>query len=282
MSSIVHLGISLEKTNDVQDICRPLFETLQINFFRFMRLYNNGYRITLTTNRDWTQYFYEYELYKLAWFDNQTTECYQNAYEIWDAKIPHQDNQVGIDSRNIFNMHHGLSIIKKSTNWCEFYDFTTNKENHIINDLYLHNSELFERFIFYFKDKAQKLIQECENKKILLEINKPINQERKLILSDEVKEDFFNATEIKRYYFNQGSNEEFLTKREAECIYWYTQGKTAAEIGLILNMTKRTAEVHLSNIKNKFNCYKISNVIKKLSETGLLSILMQEFQIKKD
>jgi DNA-binding CsgD family transcriptional regulator len=43
----------------------------------------------------------------------------------------------------------------------------------------------------------------------------------------------------------------FLTARERECLKWAADGKTAWEIGQILNITERTAVFHLNNVIRK-------------------------------
>lgn len=45
-----------------------------------------------------------------------------------------------------------------------------------------------------------------------------------------------------------------LTAREKECAYWLFCGKTIPEIALILEISKRTVEKFIINIKEKFNC----------------------------
>jgi DNA-binding CsgD family transcriptional regulator len=42
-----------------------------------------------------------------------------------------------------------------------------------------------------------------------------------------------------------------LTPREKECLKWTAEGKTAWEIGQILNMTERTAVFHVNNVVRK-------------------------------
>jgi LuxR family quorum sensing-dependent transcriptional regulator len=42
-----------------------------------------------------------------------------------------------------------------------------------------------------------------------------------------------------------------LTRREREVVAWASQGKSAWEIGEILNITQRTAEQHLANAAGK-------------------------------
>lgn len=45
-----------------------------------------------------------------------------------------------------------------------------------------------------------------------------------------------------------------LSKRQTECLYYLTRGKTAKEIANILNLSCRTVEHYLDTIKTKWNC----------------------------
>ena len=47
----------------------------------------------------------------------------------------------------------------------------------------------------------------------------------------------------------------YLTEREFECVGYLTRGKTAEEMSIILNISKRTVETHIQNIKRKMNCF---------------------------
>ena len=43
-----------------------------------------------------------------------------------------------------------------------------------------------------------------------------------------------------------------LSPRELECLEWAARGKSAWEIGRLLNISRRTAAFHLDNAKMKF------------------------------
>lgn len=45
-----------------------------------------------------------------------------------------------------------------------------------------------------------------------------------------------------------------LTAREKDCLYLYLQGKTSKETASILEISCRTVEWHIENIKSKLNC----------------------------
>ncbi|MGM4929609.1 LuxR family transcriptional regulator [Tardiphaga sp. 619_E2_N8_5] len=55
-----------------------------------------------------------------------------------------------------------------------------------------------------------------------------------------------------------------LTPREIECLGWAAQGKSAWEIGRILNITRRTASFHLDNAKTKLGVHSISHAVARL------------------
>lgn len=52
-----------------------------------------------------------------------------------------------------------------------------------------------------------------------------------------------------------------LSKREAECLHYLINGKTARETALLIHLSPRTVELHLNNLKEKFNCRKKSELI---------------------
>lgn len=52
-----------------------------------------------------------------------------------------------------------------------------------------------------------------------------------------------------------------LTSAESICLFYYIRGKTSKEIAQRLDLSKRTIEKHLENIKVKLNCKNRSNLI---------------------
>jgi len=52
-----------------------------------------------------------------------------------------------------------------------------------------------------------------------------------------------------------------LSPREVECLMWATQGKSAWEIGKILNLSRRTAAFHLDNAKSKLGVRTIQQAV---------------------
>lgn len=61
-----------------------------------------------------------------------------------------------------------------------------------------------------------------------------------------------------------------LSPREKECAFYLTRGMTAKEIARKMNISSRTVEFYLLNIKEKLGCVRRSEIVSKCLEDGLL------------
>ncbi|OJX12817.1 MAG: hypothetical protein BGO77_04950 [Caedibacter sp. 37-49] len=56
-------------------------------------------------------------------------------------------------------------------------------------------------------------------------------------------------------------NSFHLTKREFECLSWLSEGMTAKEMAIKMNISHRTVEQYVKSIKEKTHLYKRSQLI---------------------
>lgn len=271
---------AIESYEDIKKICRPIIDLFKITFFRYLRIYPDKSRIHLCTNPEWTSLFYSKGFYNIAWFDSNQLINPKSIEILWDVKANTDDNIVGIEARNHFNIHHGISIIRPQKSYYEVYDLATYKDNASINDLYLNNLDLFQRFFFYFKNQARTLLQECDKKRIKLpnlsEFKK--EAENNIVNKSEDINIFLDSTKTNRFYINTVNGDIYLTKKETECIYWVLRGKSAEEIGMILKCSKRTIEIHINNIKKKLGVGKITQAIKIAIDSGVINVLKYDLE----
>jgi DNA-binding CsgD family transcriptional regulator len=61
-----------------------------------------------------------------------------------------------------------------------------------------------------------------------------------------------------------------LTPRELEALRWTMEGKTAWEVGVIMNISERTAVLHLQNAMHKLSCINKHQAVLKALRFGLL------------
>ncbi len=258
--------------NEIKEICEPLKNIFKITFFRYLRVFPDGSRIHLCNNPDWTETFYERELYKWAWFDNNNITSFKNKEVLWDEAELNHDNTIGLEARAYFNIYHGMSMIRQQLSYYEVFDFATDSNNLAANMFYLDNMDLFRRFMFYFKDKADILIKSAEKSPLKFTDLIIQNQENKIIDGKELT-NFISQTEIKHYFVNTIHGDNYITPKEIECTKWLMHGKSAEEIATIIGISKRTVEIHFDNIRQKLGCYKTSQIIKIIIDSGVLDIV---------
>jgi LuxR family quorum sensing-dependent transcriptional regulator len=63
-----------------------------------------------------------------------------------------------------------------------------------------------------------------------------------------------------------------LTPREREVLAWVAQGKSAREIGEILNITKRTVDEHVQTAVRKLEALNRTNAVAIAIRDGVIEI----------
>jgi DNA-binding CsgD family transcriptional regulator len=82
------------------------------------------------------------------------------------------------------------------------------------------------------------------------------------------------SRDLRTYYLGKEYPNIYLTKREAECMFWIVQDYTIGQTALKMGLSARTVEFYVKNMKLKLHC-KSKN---KLAEKILLSNLLQQLE----
>ena len=72
-----------------------------------------------------------------------------------------------------------------------------------------------------------------------------------------------------------------LSNRELECLFFLIRGKSAANIAATLEISKRTVEYYIENIKNKLGCISKTELIEKAIDNNFIDMIPQSFFQKK-
>jgi DNA-binding CsgD family transcriptional regulator len=62
---------------------------------------------------------------------------------------------------------------------------------------------------------------------------------------------FLQETQLQRRFLKTHTKDVPLTRREAQCLTYLSLGKSAKEIARIIDLSPRTVEDYLRNLKNK-------------------------------
>ncbi len=249
--------IPINSTPEVIELCRPL-KKLNIDFFCFHRVFSDGSEIMLSNSGAWAEHFH-----RLGYSTYASFQQIINGFEyfVW----PHAHLKLET-LRRFDNVHHGMTIFTKYSKNNEYIDacgFALSKNLEI--SIIVNNIDLLKRFATYFAHQASPIIKRCNNHKITP------NASDIFFVSDNDGSNTMTRIDRIEFLSQTCSDTPFnqkLTKKELNCIDYLLLGKTANEIAKILNLSPRTVEGHLNNLKNKLGCYSKSELIATLFKKG--------------
>lgn len=268
-------GINLEKhhaltsSHHIKELFNPLLNSIDISYFNYIKIHNKDCsRELLTNNPDWIHHFYKNALFSsLGTIDVE--HLLPKGYFLW-SELNDKD-PIYLQGRDFFNIDNGISFIIKRADVTYLYIFAANQNKHQINNFYTGNIDLLQRFIHFFNDKAQPLIKEASRNRIYLPNKQLIDTNRinNIFLNHNLRERFIEQTQIDRYFLLNESDNLYLTKKQAQCAYLLVSGYTAKYIAKEMNLSFRTIEGYIYEIKNKLQ----QSLKQKLSKQQLIQIL---------
>jgi LuxR family transcriptional regulator, quorum-sensing system regulator SolR len=268
----------ISSAGDIAEILKPLLP-FGIEMFSFLKIHTDNSRTYLSNSAPWIKDYYELELYESSLFEDNKAE-YLSGFILWPEKA---DTPVFKHGRDVYNSHYGFTYYQKINDIREFYFFSGSKKG--LEHFFINNPELIKKFILYFKDKARHLLIKAEKNKILLPNDfKPLLsflpnyilcQERDFKKMEMYKKDFHEMIKVSRYFFEEGLlNGVGLSPREIECLLHLLSFQTSKEIASIMNLSSRTIETYIDNVKSKLHVHSKSElvaILKKYNFNALLS-----------
>ncbi len=245
---------------DIDNICQPLKQHFDVVSMVYHKNFNDGSEIRLSNQPAWIEHYYSQNLFKISGFEKHP-QHYQSGHVVWNYLTHHQPILAAACK---FNIAHGFTRIKKAADGCEFYFFGTQVNNSHLLNTYLNNLDLFEQFTLYFKEKANSLLTQLSQQKIIIPnkyrqnhsleqgIPHPANNQQQAFLRDIKINTIYVQPDVR------------LSNRELGCARLIMQGKTAREIAALLFISPRTVETHINHLKDKLNCSNKSALIEKL------------------
>jgi DNA-binding CsgD family transcriptional regulator len=222
---------------DMQEICTPFFKKNNLNILNMIRVDDEGRSAFLCDNYHWMKnYFINGYQHTGACENDQSFR--KEGHFLWSA---FSKNDPIVDySRSYFNIEHGVTLVKKTGDNHDFFNFGLMNAHPGDKDRLTRILPELETFIKEFYDKAGKLLQAAELSPIISHPETPRPAEP--------------VKAMNSFHLGPAFDYQYLTHKELECLQWMVRGKTLPEIGLILGMSERTAEKHVENIKRKLKC----------------------------
>lgn len=227
---------SLEFHKDIAQICQNFFQKFNYNILNFIRRYDDGAVIYLCDNRDWLEHYLNNNYPGLGAFEQNSVPITSD-YVLWTALS--DVDPVVIDSRTIFNIKYGVTLVCKFSGGCDYFNFgTAEDERAVMGKIYNELDEL-KQFVNLFYEKTKRILHRVEQQRF--------NLDQFATVEKVIKP-------IERLYLGPAYDYAYLTEKELACLKSLITGRTIPEIAILLQASPRTVEKHVENIKNKLHC----------------------------
>lgn len=250
----------------VQEIVDPLFKCFALNHFAYVKFFADGSILRLSTSIEWTKQYLELGLYREVNYHHPQIQSIvkngdQNFLKVGEPK---GEFNKALFAHDIWN---SLTIATALPQAVETWCFGAGINDEGILDFYLNNLNVLNHFILYFKDRAHDLITGYKQSDLIF-VPQPTHIE--FISNKQDTEKFLAETNIKRYWIDA---EQYLSSREIECAGYLLKGHSAKTAANLMQVSVRTVETHINNIKRKLGCNFKNELLKKLNDPQLLALL---------
>ncbi len=236
-------------SHSIIDFCKPLNDCLGIKLFTYFKVYKDSRYMFLSNDLNLTKDFICNARYgKVYYRDYLDTKTNYEAI-LWPKK-PEIEEMELVCRHGYWN---GMMLWQHHSDGIEGYAFLSDRDNHEINEFFVKNSLILEKFSDHFKTKfGDNIIKEGEKylKKFEdgCEFSLPV---RKIENNNQNIQAFLTAIGIDNCSFKINGEMVKLTPRELQCLELISNGLSLKMVGKRLSLSPRTVEVHINNIKQK-------------------------------
>jgi len=257
MNETIRMRIELSEVicKKIKPLCEPLAHVFGIPTFGYRKFFPDGTCFNTSTNFEWTKFVQEkFANAFLPNYDEEVSSALRSEKH-YVLRIGEPDRQdVCLSALYDHDIWNTLSLYRNNGTSVEGFYFTSTKNNYKIVDEYVNNIELFERFTLYFKEKFSAILSEEEVKKASFSTVSPfVFEENNPKTLDEEKyiQELISDIPIHKLFLNIHGKEVHLSMQEFKCLAWISRGKTAKEVARIMDLSPRTVESYMDNVKFK-------------------------------
>lgn len=251
---------------DLQEICAPL-KDIDLVYFSHANLDEKNRLSVLALNADFFQLYFNKGYHQ---FDLHLGSLPEGEHLIlWDAIIRKKESKALHEDFMSFNQGHTFSIIYNHGDTKDCYHFATKLGNVGMNEEYIQKVAELKKFICYFKEMVARdnTLKSAYDRKIEIVPEKG-GYLTETILTSQQWQKFRDDIPITRLYLD--GTEKYLTLREIQCLEAMALGKTAEELAELLQISSRTVNAHVTNMKEKLGCdtqFQLGMWFEKLKKT---------------
>ncbi|MBS0185438.1 MAG: helix-turn-helix transcriptional regulator [Proteobacteria bacterium] len=251
---------NIEINLKLKELTIPLFENSPINSVGCMSFFiEKGEYTIYDSNLEWVKFFLEESI---DFTNNQQRKNLlknifihdKNSYvSFWGKGYNNINNYIN-SALTLCNKNIGLSIWEKSKTTLNVFSFSTNLSNYEIVPFFSNNISMLNYYILYLNQKLPELTNstqytflECQDKFFLKNLNN--------LQNSNLTNSILNQAHLSKIKLNVKEQPCYLTFQQIKIIYYLAHGIKTKQISDIMNISSRTVESHLENIKIKTSLY---------------------------
>ena len=245
--------------SEIQNVTRPLRDTLSANYVTYNRLCNDGHWFFLPDRPDWIETYLNEGLYNENPFYRKTDQYHRGIYDWRGLGSSRYQNDVVERAAKEFNVEHSYVFIRPDNNGVDLLGIGFDKKNSKSHEFIMNSTGLLENFVQFLKKELSMTCDAFAKQAVHLPTAAP-NSYNLPIYNDQEKTTInllqaIGQDEIVKLYSK-------LSRREKQCLKLMLTRHDARESGEALRLSKLTVQHYFENVKNKFGCRLKSEVFK--------------------
>ncbi len=242
----------LDSTYDqVAMLCYPLFKKTYIKHFDYFRFYDTGEMMSFGTAPEFLTKAY---INNLVPTKEELSLIYLSGLKITflshylplpvGAGDVNPDKYYEVISKGAeYAVYHRLCFVERESNYYRACTFGVNQSTKSIFTYYMNIMSSLEKFIKHFETKVEELYSANSESSTII-----VPNYHNKILTEEGQ----NGPMLFETRLIDSDHNMLLTSREKECLSLIAQGYTMKNAARKLQISPRTVEQHLRNIKEKY------------------------------
>lgn len=244
----------------INKFCSPIINNFGVNHFWYYKVTNKGHYTCLGSSLPWMEYYFGEKLYLPNPYLRNPANFQSGTSFIKQVKDYSYQKYVDIGVKN-FNINQSLLFWEKAQDCVEGYGFASHLPSNTFESLCINEMPLLKLFVKKFREEFDPLI--CKMSEELVDIASLIGptfyENNSNIQTSPIDRKLF----LKQFQLSQILE---LSNREKEVLFLVSKGLFAVQIAEHLQLSKRTIEHYIENIKNKLNCFSKAELIQKANE----------------
>ncbi|MBX9585950.1 MAG: helix-turn-helix transcriptional regulator [Gammaproteobacteria bacterium] len=259
----------IRHSDDITQLVKEYFNDMDLSYFGHVIVWPEGKYSIICIKHDWPIEIVTSDLPPATFtrYDQVTNKIvFPNMDQ--DDILGYPDGILEI-AKEKFNILNPMMITRKYDDHIEAFGFDLHNEKPY--ETYLHNLDVFENFIHYYKDRASKIIHAANQRCILIN---PKYHKQKMNTKGVplTNKNLRKVPNLKRYYIQYKNADVVLSEKEFHCLSLLAHGKKGKTIAAEMNISLRTVETYIERIKVKFHLSQREDLIAIYWQSRLLSV----------